>query len=148
MRTKPLMIVLVACVVAVSCSRSGDFGSFVIREVATYGGHTVTNGPFPRLDAHWTFKPDKNGFQTTITGTSFTNLDNFLKQAYGSPKLSKDGTSSGRSSRVWAAATAGAVITITSRPDGADLICVRGMPFEEMLGEMEKPWWKKLRLWW
>jgi len=40
------------------------------------------------------------------------------------------------------------VAKFIGRPDGADIICIRGMrDMGEMFDEMGKPWRKKIRIW-
>jgi hypothetical protein len=139
-----LFILLLAGVVG--CSRSGDFGGFLVREVTRFGGHTKTNVTSSNLEAHWTIKRDKNGFQAAITGTSFASIDTFMRQSFGAPKMSTDGaaTATGQPHRVWAAVDIGVAIQLVGRPGGADIICVRAMSMGQMFQEMDKPWWKKL----
>ena len=140
-----LLILLVALAVVVGCSRSGDFGAFLAQPVTRYGGHTNTNGTPPKLDAHWTTKRDKNGFQAAVTGTSFASIDTFMQHVFGAPKVSVESNIDGQPHRVWSAVDIGVAIQLIGRPDGADIICLRGMrSMGEMLDEMEKPWWKKL----
>jgi len=147
MRTTLLAVLLVASVVIVGCSRSGDFGGFLVQQVTKCGGRTNANATLPKLDARWTVKRDKNGFRATVTGTTFAGVDTFMQQAFGRPRMSGDGAGSatGQPHREWAARDIGVVIQLMGRPDGADIICVRAMSGTgEMFREMEKPWWRKL----
>jgi hypothetical protein len=142
-----LLNLLIAAAVVVGCSRSGDLGTFLVREVTKYGGHTKTNTMPLKLDAHWTVKRDKNGLQVSVTSTSFASIDTFMNQTFGVPKVSVDSNDTGQPHRVWAAADIGVAIQLIGRPGGADIICVRAIRKEEIFEEMEKPWWKKIRLW-
>jgi len=103
---------------------------------------------FGKLDAKWKFERDKNGFQASVSGTSFAAVDTFMQQAFGKPKVSIDMNLNGQPQRVWAALDVGVAIHLIGRPDGADIICIRGMrDMGEMFDEMDKPWWKKIRIW-
>jgi hypothetical protein len=108
------------------CSRSGDVGTFLVTEVTRYGGHTITNGAFPKLAAHWTVKEDSSGFTARVSGVPFATVDSFMRQAFGPPKVSADTNLSSPSHSVWAAVDIGVAIQCIGRPAGVELICVKG----------------------
>lgn len=144
MRTS-LLILALLCAVLAGCSHSGDFGAFIVTEVGKFGGHTKTNAMLPELDARWTIKRDKNGFQASIKGTTFTNIDTVMQQAFGTPKISTEGTdtATGQPWRVWGAGDIGVAIQLMGQTNGADIICVRAMrDMTEMFREMDRPWWR------
>ncbi len=128
MRT-PLLFAILLTFSLAGCLRSGDFGAFVVSEATKYGGRTKTNASLPKLDARWTVKRDDNGFQASVTAASFTSIDTFMHQAFGTPKVSVDGTGTltGQPARVWGAVDIGVAIQLNGRLDGAEIICVRGM---------------------
>lgn len=128
-----LVAALFACVLVSGCSRSGDFSTFVVSEVAKHGGHTVTNGPLPVLQARWIIKSDSNGFQASVRGAPFASIDAVMQQAFGTPEISVAANASGQPHRVWSAVDVGVAIQLIGRPDGADIICVRAM---RNMGEM------------
>jgi hypothetical protein len=121
------ILTLFICAVLSGCSRSGDFSAFVVSEVAKHGGHTVTNATVTPLQAHWTVNSDTNGFQASVAGPSFASIDTVMRQAFGTPKLSVAANTSGQPQDVWGAIDIGVAIQLIGRPDGADIICVRGM---------------------
>ena len=128
MRICFLIVTLVACVLVSGCSRPADFSTFIVSEVAKYGGHTITNVPPRALQARWTIKSDTNGFQARVTGAPFTSIDAVMMQAFGSPKISVAANADGQPQKVWAAVDVGVAIQLIGRSEGADIICVRGMP--------------------
>lgn len=139
MRAYFLIAALLVCAAVSGCSRSGDFGAFVVSEVRKHGGHTVTNAPPPTLQARWTIKSDANGFQASVTGAPFASIDAVMQQAFGAPKMSVASNASGQPHRVWGAVDIGVAIQLIGRPDGADIICVRAMrDLGEMFQSMEK----------
>lgn len=87
----------------------------------------MTNAPVPTLQARWTVKSDTNGFQASVTGASFANIDAVMQQAFGKPKVSIAANADGQPHRVWGAVDVGVAIQLIGRPDGADIICVRGL---------------------
>src|SRR5262245_27509330 len=142
MRVSLLSLALLYVVMAGCCSRSHDFGAFVVAEVAKHGGHTKTNAVIPKLEAQWTVNRDRNGFQASVSGTSFANIDALMRQTFGTPKLSVEANASGQPHRVWGAADIGVAIQLIGRTNGADIVCVRGMQdMSGMFKEMDRPWW-------
>ena len=127
MRAHFLTSALFACALVSGCSRSGDFSTFIVAEVAKQGGHTVTNAPLPVVEAHWSVKSDANGFRAFITGAPFPSIDAVMQQAFGAPKMSVASNASGQPQRVWTALDIGVAIQLIGCADGADIICVRGM---------------------
>ena len=120
MRFHFLAATLCACAVLAGCSRSGDFGEFVLNEVGKHGGHARTNVPLPKLPAKWRVRSDEAGFRATVTGVNYTNLDAFLHLAFGTPKISIDGPDApgGQSFRVWGAIEGvGVAIELVFRSD-------------------------------
>jgi len=144
MRTTLLVTGLLFAVATSGCSRRNDLGGFLIQQVSEYGGRTNANAQLPKLDARWTVKRDKNGFQASVTDTSFSSVDTFMRQAFGTPKLSGFSTNIGQPYGTWAAVDIGVAIQLIGQPDGADIVCVRAMSMTQMFQEMDKPWWKKL----
>jgi hypothetical protein len=133
-------IILLLVATAAGCSRSGDFGAFVVAEVAKYGGQTVTNAPQTTLPGHWTIKRDANGFQASVKGAPFASVAAVMRQEFGPPKISTAANLNGQPHQVWGAAEIGVAIQLIGRPDGADIICVRGFrDMGEMFKAMELP---------
>jgi hypothetical protein len=140
MRASLLIPALFLCAAVSGCSRSGDFGAFVVTEVAKHGGHAVTNATLPALHVRWTIKSDTNGFQASVTSAPFASIDALMQQAFGIPKISVAANVDGQPHRVWAATDIGAAIQLIGRPDGADIICVRGFrDIGGMFKSMESP---------
>jgi len=140
MRAYLLITACLACFLVAGCSRSGNLSTFVVSEVAKYGGHTVTNAPpLKVVQARWTIESDTNGFQASVTGAPFASIDAAMQQAFGVPKISDRANAEGQPTRVWAAADIGVAIQLIGRPGGADIICIRGMrDLGEMFQSMEK----------
>jgi hypothetical protein len=127
MRMKRFIAALLLSVLISGCSRSGDFSAFMVSDVAKYGGRTVTNTALPTLQARWKIKNDANGFRAFITGASFSQIDELMHQAFGAPKVSVPANASGEPHRVWSAGDIGVAIQLIRRPNGAEVICVRGV---------------------
>jgi hypothetical protein len=127
MRTSLSIVALFAVAIISSCSRSGDFSTFIVSEVAKHGGHAVTNTAIPALEARWTVKSDTNGFQASVTGASFASIDAIMQHAFGPPKISIAANAIGQPHRVWGAPDIGVALQLVGRTGGAEISCVRGM---------------------
>ena len=131
MRVTLSTALVLAILIATGCGHSGDCGEFLITEVTRYGGHTITNATFPKIDARWMVEHDSNGFTARIRGVQFTTVDTFMREAFGSPKISTDKNLDGQPHNVWGAVDIGVAIQCIGRTDGVEIICVKGkgMPF-------------------
>lgn len=87
----------------------------------------MKSAPFKTVDAHWTVKSDANGFEADVAGASFAEVDAAMQQAFGKPKESVAANLSGQPQRAWRTADIGVAVQLIGRPDGAEVICVRGM---------------------
>ena len=144
-RAAAFLAFALACALVAGCSPSDNFGSFIASEVSRYGGHTNTNGVIPKLEAQWTVKRDRNGFQMWVTEAPFASIDTMMQQMYGKPRLSDSGSNggTGRPHRVWAAADIGVAIQLIGETNRVEIICVRAMrDTTEVFQEMDRPWWK------
>jgi hypothetical protein len=128
MRTLLYTPVLLAMILVVGCSHSGDFGSFIVTQVTKYGGHTKTVGIIPKLHARWTVKQDANGFTAYVSQVSFSVVDGFMHEVYGAPNISTDRNKDGEPQRVWEAVDIGVTIQLIGHENDTEIICLKGEP--------------------
>jgi len=143
------LMLLTACLFAAmtvmhGCSRPKDFSGFLVERVVKYGGRTNAYAQLPKLEACWTIKSDKNGFQVSVKGASFKDVDTLIQQTFGAPMRSITNSNTGHLHSLWKAADIGVGIHLIERSDGVDISCLRAMTMTEMFQEMDKPWWKKI----
>ena len=127
MRASLFTTLVLATIVAIGCSHSGDFGAFIVTAVTKYGGHTKTIGTIPKLDARWTVRQDANGFQAIVTDAPFASIAADMEQVFGTPKLSDDGsgTATHEPDREWGAVDIGVAIQVIGHKDNTEIICIR-----------------------
>ena len=130
MRASLSIFLSAATILIAGCSHWGDFGAFVVAQVAEYGGHARTSGAIRKLEARWTVRQDANGFQAFITGASFGSIATEMQQVFGTPKVSDDGsgTATHEPYRLWGAVGIGVAIQLIGHKDGTEIICIRGVP--------------------
>jgi hypothetical protein len=135
------LALLLMGIIAAGCSQSGDFGVFIVTEVAKYGGHTKTTAMIPKLDARWMVKRDDNGFQAFITDASFASVAADMERVFGTPKMSDDGsdTTTHEPDRVWSAVDTGVAIQLIGHKDCTEIICIRGVKNMDQLWGHAKP---------
>jgi hypothetical protein len=122
MHTSLFTTVLLAIIVGAGCTRSGDFGTFLVAEVTKYGGHFETNAPLPKLEARWTVKRNDNGFNAIVSGVPFSVVDAFMHQACGKSNVF---TMRGRP---YGEANIGVALHWFGYPDRTEIDCLRGQP--------------------
>ena len=129
MRPPILTALLFAILIAVGCSRSGNFGAFLVTEVIRYGGHTITNASLRKLDARWTVKEDSNGFMAQVSGVPSRTVHTFMMETFGWPDTPD--YFDGQTHRLWKAVDVGVTIQCIGRPGYVEIICLKGgtVPF-------------------
>ena len=125
-RATLLLALLFASMVLIGCSQRGDFGTFFIQKVTEFGGQPKAAGNLPALDAKWTYEAEKNKFRVLVKGPPFAAVDAWLQQALGPPKMSVNAGPQGQPNRVWVATDIGVAVHCIGKPEGVEIICVRG----------------------
>lgn len=70
----------------VACSHAAaDAGPFILRQAAKFGLRIVQTNDLPTLSGEWRYKEDAGGFQISIRGDHFAELQTFLTAAFGPP---------------------------------------------------------------
>jgi len=125
-RTRLVISLLLACLVFVGCSQSGDFGNFFVGEVTKYGHPPTTPITVSRLDARWTIQSDNDGFRIIVRGQPFAAVDALIRQVIGAPKVSVDSNVQGRPHQVYGSAEIGLAVQCIGRADDVEIICLKG----------------------
>jgi hypothetical protein len=120
----PCFLIAFACSCAPT-SQSGDFGAFIVQQVARYGGHTRGTNTVSPLEARWTLNADLAGFQLHVTGVQFSNVQSVLQQAFGSPAfvITND---QGQPHGLYKGVDIGVAMQFFGEPSGVGIVCVRG----------------------
>ena len=126
MRATLLLAVWLVGVALIGCSHRGDFGTFFIQKVTEFGGQPKATVNLPVLEAKWTYEAEKNKFRVMVQGPPFAAVDAWLQQALGPPKMSVNAGPQGQPNRVWVAADIGVAVHCMGKPEGVEIICVRG----------------------
>ncbi|MBI1177098.1 hypothetical protein GC207_06620 [bacterium] len=142
-------VALLASSVHLLRSNSGDVVEWMVKETTEYGGRPNTNITPSRIDGRWHVKRDRNGFEAKVFNSEFSSVNTALRQIFGTPLQSRTNSSEeGPRYSLWAAKDVGVAIIFTDRTNHLEISCVRGLHgLSEMMDEMEKPWWKKIKLW-
>ena len=120
------LVALVCGCGSASRSQSGDFGAFIVQEVARYGGRTRGTNTVPQLQAQWTLKSDSAGFQAHLTGVQFSEVQSALQQAFGSPVFVTT-NAQGQPHGLYKAVDIGVALQFFGEPAGVGVVCVRGV---------------------
>jgi hypothetical protein len=110
---------------------SGDLSSFVLESATSFGAPSPKNGSFPRIQAEWRYKRDKDGIQIYVAEDYLPQVRTLLTGAFGQPAISKTNNEGVVSAAEFVASTGRAVIQFgcETLPDGKrymDVLIVRG----------------------
>lgn len=122
-------VFLSLCFLLTACNsvikRSGDLNPFLLKELNSYGAQIPhTNGLSP-IKANWTYQRDSNGFELSVDGNHFVEIDGFFKQLYGTPSISEDANLKGYPQRVYKPETIGVGLQYFQTPGGVKILCVK-----------------------
>jgi hypothetical protein len=126
MRASLAISLLLACLIFISCSQSGDFGSFFVNEVTKYGHLQKMSVMVSRLDAQWTIQSDNDGFRVFIRGQPFTAVDALMQQIFGFPKVSVASDAEGHPHHVYGSTDIGLAVQCIGHSDDVEIICIKG----------------------
>lgn len=116
-------VLLAVCALMFGCSRSGDFGAFIVGEVEKLGGQSITNAVRPRLEATWTVRRDANTLRAFVTGQHFTNIEATMVSSFGTNYVVFT-NSSGNPFLTWSAIDINVAILAISNATGTEVICI------------------------
>lgn len=127
MRFSPTLFVAVAvlCGCATTHRQSGDFGSFLQHELVSRGARLTTSPAWPPIQAEWKFTSDEYGFVTLVYGDRFRELDAWLRQACGEPKIAVEQNVDGHPQRVYDSRVIGVALQCVREDKGVTIICVK-----------------------
>ena len=107
-----------------SKKQSGDFGAFLIQQVARYGGHSVASDSPTALTGTWYFESDKNGFAAQLYDVPFARVQSFMQKVYGSPIDVVSTNLQGQLHGLYGVSQIGVAIQFFGRTNGVGFICV------------------------
>jgi len=124
-----LYILAIAFAVLPGCAtvpkHSGDFGAFLQQELVNRGARIATTPTLPPIDARWSFSRDEYGFVAFVYGEHFAELDKWLQQAFGKPKISEERNLKGQPQRVYDPKVIGVALLCVRESQGVRIICVK-----------------------
>jgi hypothetical protein len=118
---------ILSAVLLCGCSRtsvpSTDLGASLKKELENRGVSFTETSTLPAIHAEWTITPDDHGFVAFVAGDHFGDVDAWLHQAFGEPKMSIDKNSDGQPQRVYDLGAAG--LQCIGETNGVRIICVK-----------------------
>ena len=108
-----------------------DFAKHFISEAITYGARPISTNGLPELRIDWQEKTDEAGFQVKTHARHYKELSDFLRIAFGNPRMPEARTTDGLMA-VYAAADIGVAIQVGTNADGAFIVLIRGMTTGEL----------------
>jgi hypothetical protein len=107
-----------------SQKQSGDFGAFFVKQVEHYAGHIVTSNPPPALRGTWYSESDHDGFAAQLYDTPFSQVQLFMEQVYGPPRLVETNIY-GSWSGLYGVREIGVAVQFFGHTNGVGFICLQ-----------------------
>jgi hypothetical protein len=64
----------------------GDAGQFILKQALICGAHPATTNGLSAIDGQWRYSVDKDGAVIQLPREQFSEVQLFLRQAFGSPE--------------------------------------------------------------
>jgi hypothetical protein len=64
----------------------GDAGQFILQQALVCGAHPAATNGLPSIDGQWRYEVDKDGAVVQLPHEQFSEVQLFLRQAFGSPE--------------------------------------------------------------
>ena len=125
MRVPFIISLLLACLVFVGCSQSGDFNGFFVGEIAKYGLYPKAGITVSKLYARWTIQKDSYGYQIYVRGQPFTAVCGVVRQVFGAPKVSVKSDANGHPHQVYAMTDMSLAVECTGRTDDVEIHVIK-----------------------
>lgn len=104
----------------------GDFTTFFVEQVQTYGGRLQKTNNLPAIQARWTIKKDAKGFECVVADAPFAELEAMAIEAFGSEGEGSGPPAATSPSRIFKASSVGIALIMWVTPQGVQFNCLRG----------------------
>ncbi len=112
---------------------TGDMGQFVMQQALKRGAHPVTTNSLPAVAGEWRYSEDQYGVVLQLPRERFSDVDGFLRQAFGTPAHEPSETTDGGRLGWYAAKTIGVGIQFGYDRERTQVIVLRPQPTSEIL---------------
>src|SRR5829696_8834729 len=123
----------------------GDVGQFILQHAVARGGSPTTNS-LPAIGGRWRYSQDDDGVVIRMPREHYPKVENFLRQAFGTPMIEPKKIPGGGRLGVYRLSTNGGGIQFGYDINGTQVVVLRPMSTLEILRgvkgeikEMEKP---------
>jgi hypothetical protein len=107
-------------------ARKGNFTTFFVEQVQTYGGRLQKTNSLPAIQARWTIKRDAKGFECVVADAPFAQLEAMAIEAFGSEGEGYGPPAATSPSRIFKASSVGIALIMRVTPQGVQFNCLRG----------------------
>jgi hypothetical protein len=111
---------------------TGDMGRFIIRQALKCGAHPVATNGLPTIGGEWSYAEDQYGAVFHLPRDRFSEVEAFLKQAFGAPAQEATETIDGKLGW-YSPKTIGVALQFGYDPNETQVIVLRPQPASEII---------------
>lgn len=104
----------------------GDIVPVIAREAIEYGARLSHTNSLPLLQAHWTIKKDKNGFECALLGVNYDSVEAVLFKIFGNSGETENPTNGPRAC-LFKASEIGVALIAIDKTNIIQINCIRAM---------------------
>jgi hypothetical protein len=109
------------------CTTKSDFCDFIKSEIGQLGGMTNRLPNHTLSKGNWSFRRDQFGIAIDINGISFSEITNYLTQAYGEPLFYTGGNALRGPIYLYPPTNAGIAIFVASTKNGVEVTLTKSV---------------------
>lgn len=112
---------------------AGDMGQFVMQQALKRGARPLATNSLPVVGGHWSYSEDQYGVVLRLPRERFSEVEAFLRQAFGAPAQEAIDTSDGGKLGWYSAKTIGVALQFGYDSNLTQVIVLRPQPAKEIL---------------
>jgi hypothetical protein len=112
---------------------AGDMGQFVMQQALKRGARPVATNSLPALDGDWSYSEDQYGVVLHLPRERFSEVEAFLRQAFGAPAQEAIDTTDGGKLGWYSPRTIGVALQFGCDTNSTQVLVLRPQPAKEII---------------
>jgi len=108
-------------------------GQFVLQQALKRGARPVATNSLPAIAGEWSYSEDQDGVILHLPRERFSDVEAFLRQAFGPPAQAPTDTTTGGKLGWYSARTIGVGLQFGYNPERTQVIVLRPQPPDEII---------------
>ena len=112
---------------------AGDMGQFFMQQALKHGARPAATNALPVIGGEWSYSEDQYGVVFHLSRDRFSEVETFLRQAFGSPAQEATDTTDGGKLGWYSPKTIGVALQFGCDPERTQVVVLRPQPANEII---------------